>query len=168
MKTFAKITLLLSMIGITITVVFPEITQAQVQIDPQLKPEYAASITPQGGNRASGFNIILQLIAGGLIYAAGPIAVLMLAVGGIRYIVAHGEPGQIDEAKKMITYALIGLGVIIVSFAIVTNVIKVISTIGITGSENITMEYDRKPEPSNNNSGSVSSGSNSGLDEDRK
>lgn len=135
MKTIAKISLLLSMVGITITFLFPEVMQAQVQIDPQLKPEYAASITPNGGDRASALNIILQLIAGSLIYVAGPVAVLMLAVGGIRYIVASGDSGQIDEAKKMIMYALIGLGVIIVSFTIVTNVIKLVSSTGVIGTD---------------------------------
>lgn len=136
MKTFAKISLLLSMVGVTVTFLYPEITQAQIPLDPQLKPEYAVSITPpEDGNRASALNIILQLIAGSLIYAAGPIAVLMLAIGGIRYIIAHGDSGQIDEAKKMIMYALIGLGVIIISFALVTNVIRIMSGIGAMGTE---------------------------------
>ncbi len=74
-------------------------------------------------------NYILQLIAGSLIYLAGPTAVLILASGGLRYVTSRGNQPQMDAAKKTITYAIIGLIVIILSLAIVANVIRMIGEI---------------------------------------
>lgn len=95
---------------------------AQVQIDPSLRPEYAANIEVSGGNRAAAANALVQLAAGGLIYVAGPIAILMLAYGGLRYVTSHGDQTQMEEAKKTIMWSVIGLLVIVFSWAIVTNV----------------------------------------------
>ena len=119
-----------------ISIIFPFITLAaeqnniiaQVPLDPRYKPEYAVDITPESGSNVpvSTANIILQLIAGSLIYAAGPIAVFMLAIGGLRYTISHGDQNQMEGAKKTITWAIIGLVVIIVSFAIVQSIITII------------------------------------------
>jgi hypothetical protein len=103
---------------------------AQVPLNPDLRPEYAVNLQPQGSGQtyaANSGNIILQLVAGSLIYAAGPIAVLMLAVGGLRYVIAHGDQAQMEAAKKNITWAIIGLLVIMVSWLIVSNVIGVVT-----------------------------------------
>lgn len=109
-------------------IAIPLITSAQVQLDPQLKPEFAANvIPPEGANRGAFANIVLQLVAGSLIYAAGPLAVLLIAIGGLRYVTSHGDQTQMEEAKKTITWAVIGLIVIIISWAIVTNVISILN-----------------------------------------
>ena len=112
----------------------PMIANAQVTMQSDLRPEYAVNITG-GSNRASVANIILQMIAGSLIYAAGPIAVLMIAFGGFRYVTSHGDQNQMEEAKKTIVWAVIGLIVIIISWAIVVNVTTLISGTGLTGSD---------------------------------
>jgi hypothetical protein len=120
---------LLTICLITVTLVtLPEIGAAAVQIVDDLKPGYAAEIPLAVGNRAAPINVILQLIAGSLIYAAGPAAVLMIAIGGFRYVVSHGDTTQMEGAKKTIMWAIIGLLVIIVSYAIVTNIINIAST----------------------------------------
>ncbi len=103
---------------------------AQVPMDPSLRPEYAVNINAPGTGQsyaANSGNIILQLIAGSLIYAAGPVAVLMLAIGGFRYVISHGDQTQMEAAKKNITMAIIGLLVILVSWLIVSNVINVVT-----------------------------------------
>lgn len=121
----------LAIILVLTAVLLPIMAHAQVQMNPDLKPEFAANITPTGNvNRASMINVLLQLAAGALIYAAGPIAVLMIAVGGFRYVVSHGDQTQMEEAKKTITWAIIGLFVIIISWALVTNVIRVLEATG--------------------------------------
>jgi hypothetical protein len=62
-------------------------------------------------------------------------AVLMLAVGGFQYVISHGDQNQMEGAKKTITWAIIGLLIIIVSYAIVTNVIAILSTTGPIGTD---------------------------------
>jgi hypothetical protein len=106
---------------------------AQVPLNDNLRPENAVYIPVEspGESRqnasANVANVVLQLIAGSLIYAAGPIAVLMLAIGGFRYVISHGDQTQMEAAKKNITWAIIGLLVILVSWIIVSNVIKVVT-----------------------------------------
>lgn len=100
---------------------------AQVSIQEDLKPQYAPSIESKSGDRTAPVSIVLQLIAGSLIYVAGPLAVLMIAIGGLRYVTSRGDQNAMEEAKKTIMWAVIGLIVIILSFAIVTNVISVLN-----------------------------------------
>jgi cytochrome bd-type quinol oxidase subunit 2 len=45
----------------------------------------------------------------------GVIAVIMIIIGGFRYIVSGGDSGNVTNAKNTILYALIGL--VIVAFA---------------------------------------------------
>jgi hypothetical protein len=47
------------------------------------------------------------------------IAVVIIVVAGIRFIISQGEEQEKEKAKKTITYALIGLIIIIISRAIV-------------------------------------------------
>lgn len=103
---------------------------AQVKMDQNLKPEFAPTFNVESSNRAQGAIVILQIIAGSLIYAAGPLAVLMIAVGGLRYVASHGDQNQMDGAKKTITYAVVGLALIIVSYSIVVSIITVVSQTG--------------------------------------
>ncbi len=58
-----------------------------------------------------------------LLYAVGIIAVIMIVVGGIRYTTSGGDSGGIASAKNTIMYAIIGLIVALLSFAIVNFVL---------------------------------------------
>ncbi len=109
-----------------------------VTLPAELQPSYSANFpiaNPNSQNRAVIGNVILQIIAGSLIYAAGPLAVLMIAVGGFRYVISHGDQTQMEAAKNTLMWAIIGLIVIIVSYAIVTNIIRLTSNIGQTGGQ---------------------------------
>lgn len=54
----------------------------------------------------------------------GFIAVLVIIYGGVMYVTAQGAQEKIDSAKKIIQYALIGLVIILLSFAIVYTVLQ--------------------------------------------
>jgi predicted signal transduction protein with EAL and GGDEF domain len=51
-------------------------------------------------------------------------AVLLIVVGGFRYILAHGDPSATAAAKNTVLYALIGLLVVMTAYSIVTFVVK--------------------------------------------
>lgn len=55
---------------------------------------------------------------------AGSVALLMIVIGGFRYVVAHGDPNSVSQAKKSILYAVIGLLVCMAAYSIVIFVIK--------------------------------------------
>jgi hypothetical protein len=54
---------------------------------------------------------------------AGITAVIVIIIGGIRYAASNGDSSQIQAAKNMITYAVVGLVVIIMAAAITQFVI---------------------------------------------
>lgn len=57
----------------------------------------------------------------------GSIALLMIVVGGFRYILAHGDSSAVTQAKNTILYAIIGLIVTLTAYSIVHFVIQGVS-----------------------------------------
>lgn len=78
-----------------------------------------------GGGQGSGdeFMPMMKNIINAMIFVIGIIAVIMIVVGGVRYVVSNGESAQVKAAKDTVTYAVIGLVVAILAFAIVNFVI---------------------------------------------
>ncbi len=58
-----------------------------------------------------------------LIFSAGIVAVILIIVGGIRYVVSQGDEKSIEGAKNTILYAVIGLVIAILAYAIVNFVL---------------------------------------------
>jgi hypothetical protein len=75
--------------------------------------------------QASGDSIaaLLGSVISLLLFIAGAIAVLVIVVGGIRYITSDGDPSAASKAKNTIIYALVGLVVAVMSYSIVNFVI---------------------------------------------
>ncbi len=77
---------------------------------------------PKTGNQAPTLQclpvVFHNAVNGGLLFA-GAVALFLIIWGGIRFITSGGDPKQVAGAQKIITYALIGLIVVLLSFAIV-------------------------------------------------
>lgn len=67
---------------------------------------------------------ILKNVINILLFFAGTISVIVIIVGGIRYITSDGDPGSASKAKNTIIYALVGLVIAIMSFAIVNFILS--------------------------------------------
>jgi len=57
-----------------------------------------------------------------LIFLVGAIAVIMLIVGGIRYVLSQGDQSAITSAKNTILYAIIGIVVAMLAFGAINFV----------------------------------------------
>lgn len=79
------------------------------------------SIAPSGTN--SNLNAFITNIINVLIAVIGVAAVLMLIIGGFRYVFSQGNEKAVSGAKDTILYAIIGIVVAILAFAIVNFVI---------------------------------------------
>jgi amino acid transporter len=123
----------LALLFITVLMINISPVFGQVQMDPGLKPAFAPGYTSTE-NKAAPVTSVLQTLAGSLIYVAGPLAVLMIAIGGFQYVASHGDSTQMENAKKTIMFAIIGLIVIILSWAIVTNIATVFLSTGSVGT----------------------------------
>lgn len=91
--------------------------------------------------------LIMTLINISLIFA-GTIAVLFIIVGGFWYMTSAGDEEQAEKGRKTLTNAVIGLVVIIMSFAIVRIVANTV-----TGGEGTggTTPTTQNPGSNNNN-----------------
>lgn len=72
-----------------------------------------------GGDPGMSFDASVKNIVNILLYLLGAIAVVMIVIGGIRYATSNGEASSIKSAKDTILYAVIGLIVAIMAYAIV-------------------------------------------------
>ena len=70
---------------------------------------------------------IFTTIINTLLYVIGALSVVMLIVGGIRYTVSNGTAAQVTAAKNTIMYALVGLVIAFLAYAIVNWVLGSLS-----------------------------------------
>ena len=85
------------------------------------KPE---NVPTQLFGEASIFTTIVNV----LLFLIGAISVIMLIYGGIRYTVSGGNSANVTAAKNTILYAIIGLIVAFLAFAIVNWVLTAVFT----------------------------------------
>jgi len=71
----------------------------------------------------SGNGAIFTTIVNILLFIIGAISVIMLIYGGIRYTISAGDSGSVTAAKNTILYAIVGLVIAILAFAIVNFVL---------------------------------------------
>ncbi|MFZ1360795.1 MAG: hypothetical protein WAS27_02100 [Candidatus Saccharimonadales bacterium] len=71
----------------------------------------------------SGEGGIFKTITNVLLFLIGAVSVIMLIVGGIRYVVSGGDSTAVQNAKNTILYAIVGVVVAILSYAVVNFVI---------------------------------------------
>ncbi|MGK2896508.1 MAG: pilin [Candidatus Saccharimonadales bacterium] len=66
---------------------------------------------------------IFKTITNVLLFLIGAISVIMLIIGGIRYTLSGGDSGAVTSAKNTILYAVIGIIVALLAYAIVNFVL---------------------------------------------
>ena len=71
---------------------------------------------------------VIQGILNAIIAVSGIIAVVYVIIGGINYMTSNGDAGKLEKAKKTIFYAVIGLAVTTLAFAIVNWTIDAIKS----------------------------------------
>ena len=83
-------------------------------------------ITAAGGSGTTGSTLtdLVKNIIDVLLFIAGAVAVIMIIVGGLRYITSNGDQAHVKAAKDTIMYAVVGLVVAILAYAIVQFVVS--------------------------------------------
>lgn len=66
---------------------------------------------------------IFRTITNVLLFIIGAISVIMLIIGGIRYVVSGGDSSAITSAKNTILYAIVGIVVALLAYALVNFVL---------------------------------------------
>lgn len=78
-----------------------------------LKDSAICGIDTSSGGTAKGtsFKSVVSDVVSVLSYIVGVVAIIMVIVGGFRYITSGGDSGKVSSAKSSIVYALIGVAV---------------------------------------------------------
>lgn len=66
---------------------------------------------------------VFKQVTNVVLYIVGVIAVIMLIMGGIKYVISGGDAKKVTDAKNTVLYAIIGLVISFLAFAIVNFVI---------------------------------------------
>lgn len=76
-----------------------------------------------------GDNGVFSRITNTVLLIVGLISVIMLVYGGLRYILSGGDSKKVTDAKNTVLYAIIGLIISLLAFAIVNFVLN--SVVGV-------------------------------------
>lgn len=79
------------------------------------------------GSKSNDAGIIVKTITNALLFVLGAVSVIMIVIGGLRYTTSNGDEARIKTAKNTILYAVIGLVVAILAYAIVRFVINALT-----------------------------------------
>lgn len=71
---------------------------------------------------------LIKNIVNILIYLTGAIAVIMIIIGGIKYVTSNGDSSGVTSAKNTILYAVVGLVVAVMAYTIVNFVLTNVAT----------------------------------------
>lgn len=80
---------------------------------------------------------VLTTVTNVLLFVVGAISVIMIIIGGLRYVISGGNTTHVTAAKNTILYAVIGLIVALLGYAIVNFVLTSFSAGGGGGGTNV-------------------------------
>ncbi|MBI3984261.1 hypothetical protein HY346_03085 [Candidatus Microgenomates bacterium] len=97
---------------------------AAAELDPKANACEGANFGKSGAACSEwGLTQTVKRIVNTLLYIIGFLAVVMIIVGALRFVISGGSEDAVKGAKSMILYAVIGLIVAILAYAIVNFVI---------------------------------------------
>ena len=79
----------------------------------------AALVNIEPPTHTTDFNELVERILDWVLGIAGSIALLMMIAGGIMYSAAAGNEEKLKEAKKIISYAILGVVIVMLSYSII-------------------------------------------------
>lgn len=79
--------------------------------------------TCQNRNQNAPLEVNFKKIVNIFLFIIGAIAVIMIVIGGLKYVTSNGDTSSVTNAKNTILYAVIGLIVAILAYSIVDFVV---------------------------------------------
>ena len=115
-----------------VVIVFSVIALLSVLICLAVVPSAGAVSLVDGINSAQGDGIPTELFGSGgifttitniLLFIIGALSVIMLIIGGLRYVLSGGNSTAVSAAKNTILYAIVGLIVAFMAYATINFVL---------------------------------------------
>jgi len=107
---------------------------------------YGASAIQNGADLAHGDGQPIALfgdsgiftqISNTLLFIVGALSVMMLIVGGIRYVISGGNTASVTAAKNTVLYAIVGVVISMVAYASINFILTTLVTGGSSAGTNI-------------------------------
>jgi hypothetical protein len=95
--------------------------------DPQTANATACTDQNPSTDPISGSGGILLHATQIISYIAGAAAIILLILGGIRYITSGGDASNVKSAKDTVLYALIGIAIVVIAQTLIAFVLDKLS-----------------------------------------
>lgn len=129
-KSFITNTVLASLLLVPVFALAPAVANAQNELTDGLCAGVNLDVTkstgcdPADGDAEGKVNNLIKQIINIFSLVVGIVAVIMIIIGGLKYITSSGDSGNISSAKSTILYAIIGLVVVALAQFIVKFVLS--------------------------------------------
>lgn len=126
-KTIMKGLLLVPMLALLLGFLVSPVDTAQAAFDQGIREGSASAQGKDQPDELFGDSGVFKTVTNILLYIVGAVSVIMLIIGGIRYVVSGGDQQAVTAAKNTILYAIVGIVVAILAFAAVNFVVTNLS-----------------------------------------
>jgi uncharacterized membrane protein len=92
-----------------------------------------AVVNPLGN--INSFCGLIKAILQGVIAIGIPIAVLFIVFAGFKFVLALGNPGKLQEARKNLMYTLIGIGIFLGAWLLALVIANTVNALGAGSSQ---------------------------------
>lgn len=104
--------------------IVPDAAHAAINVFQNCGANADTAICKATSDKLFGPNSIWTRIINTLIFVTGSISALMIVIGGLRYAISGGDQGAVTSAKNTILYAIVGLILSLMGYAIVNFVLS--------------------------------------------
>lgn len=70
---------------------------------------------------------VFTIISNTMLFIVGALSVLMLIIGGLRYVISGGNTAAVASAKNTVLYAIVGLVVALLAYAAINFVLTALA-----------------------------------------
>ena len=118
-KTLIALSLVLSF-GLVAPAILPNNNQVAYA---DAKTQIQSGLKAAGGDTKDTSGTLITKLINVMLFIIGVLSVIMIIYGGIIYVISAGDSGRVSKAKNTIMYAIVGLVVALLAYAIVNFVI---------------------------------------------
>ena len=93
------------------------------------------NMTKTADTQNTSVDTLIRNVINILLWAIGIVSVIMIIIGGFRYVTSNGDSSQVTAAKNTIMYSVIGLIIAIFAYAIVNFVVFRVGGIAVTDAQ---------------------------------
>lgn len=131
-QVIKKLSGAVAVLALAAATLFVPVVSVSAACDPNVQtPQNGAACAQAEGAPSElfgGTNSIFTIIVNTLLFIIGAVSVIMLIWGGIRYTTSAGNSTSVTAAKNTIMYAVIGLIIAFLAYAIVNWLVGSFST----------------------------------------